>query len=185
MINPFGNSHLEVAFRAAVGDNRLNPSVAIFSGKSQPVSRGSSDARTPRASLRKELRLLIVGDSSHDELAIINELHLGGFEVSAKRVESIAGVESALSESAWDLIICDYCLRATTGSAVLSLYHRMRLDTPFIMVSDLGQDLAAEVLKAGAHSYVTKQNLTPLVPELTRELRALRERQVRNHSYPC
>jgi CheY-like chemotaxis protein len=122
-----------------------------------------------------------VGDSSHDELSIINELHLGGFEVSARRVESITGVEAALAGNAWDLIICDYCLRATTGLAVLTLYRQMGLDTPFIMVSDLGEDLAAEVLKAGAHSYVTKQNLTPLVPELKRELRALRKGLAKVH----
>jgi DNA-binding NtrC family response regulator len=184
MINPFGHSQGQISFRAAVGDDRFMPSFGIFSGTKELVSSGSSEARTARASLPKELRVLIVGDSSHDELSFINELHLGGFEVLARRVESIAGVESALAGNAWDLIICDYCLRATTGPAVLTLYHQMGLDIPFIMVSDLGEDLAAEVLKAGAHSYVTKQNLTPLVPALIRELRAGRERQVHSHLYP-
>ena len=55
------------------------------------------------------------------------------------------------------------------------------LDLPFIIVSGaIGEDTAVAAMKAGAHDYLMKHNLTRLVPAVERELR---EAQVRRGSH--
>jgi PAS domain S-box-containing protein len=129
------------------------------------------------------LRLLLVENCIHDELEIINQLHCGGFEVSHKRVETMADFQAALNEKAWDLILCDYYLCGSERLTLLQLCQKRGLDIPFIIVSAaMGEDLAVEVLKAGANDYVMKQNLSRLVPAINRELRAAQERQIRRRT---
>ena len=148
-------------------------------------AKGSSPKRQCMSTIAKAepLRLLLVDNSVHDELSIINELHCGGFEVSHKRVEGPEDFRMELGRQTWDLIICDYCLRESDGATVLELHQQSGLDIPFIMVSaTIGEDLAVEALKAGANEYVMKQNLTRLVPAINRELRAAQERQIRRRT---
>jgi two-component system sensor histidine kinase VicK len=134
-------------------------------------------------SMPEKLRLLLVENSIHDELSIVNELHCGGFEVSHARVETTSDFQKELKEKPWDVIICDYCLRDSDGVTMLQLYLQLGLDIPFIMVSaEAGEDLAVDALKAGANDYVMKQNLSRLVPAINRELQAVHERQIRRRT---
>ena len=178
MFNPFRHSRAQAGLNGPVGDDRLMPALDFVAEPKRLLWRGTPAAQKAPIPLPKELRVLIVGDSSNDELMIVNELNWGGFEVRHKRVDTLAAVQAALSGNAWDLIICDYCLRATNGPSVLVLYCEMNLEIPFIMISDMGEELAADVLKSGAKSYVTKQNLSPLAPAVKHQLRAARERQI-------
>jgi PleD family two-component response regulator len=135
---------------------------------------------TRKSCMPEKLRLLLVENSIHAELSIVNELHCAGFEVSHKRVETTGDFQAELKEKPWDVIICDYCLRGADGVTMLQLYQQLGLDIPFIMVSaTVGEDLAVDALKAGANDYVMKQNLSRLVPAINRELRAAQERQIR------
>ncbi|HWW01479.1 MAG TPA: PAS domain S-box protein [Candidatus Acidoferrum sp.] len=128
-----------------------------------------------------QYRVLIVEDSINDAFFIVSELRRGGLDVEFERVETAAEVQAALARKRWDFIICDFGLRGFDGLAVLALYRRIGLDIPFIMVSGrLGEEHAVEMLKAGAHEYVLKENLTRLVPAVNRELRAAQERRIRS-----
>lgn len=146
----------------------------------------SFSQRSPRPcnqGLAEKLRLLLVENSIHDELSIVNELHCGGFEVSHERVETTGEFQSALKAKPWDLILCDYCPRGSDGVTMLKLYQQAGPDIPFIMVSStIGEDFAVEALKAGANDYVMKQNLSRLVPAVKRELRLAQERQIRRRT---
>jgi len=138
---------------------------------------------TRKSGTAEKLRLLLVENSIHDELSIVNELHCGGFEVSHKRVETAVDFQTELKGGPWDVIICDYCLRGSDGVTLLHLYQQLSLDIPFIMVSaTVGEDLAVDALKAGANDYVMKQNLSRLLPAINRELRAAQERQIRRRT---
>ena len=46
----------------------------------------------------------------------------------------------------------------------------------------MGEDHAVEIIKAGAHEYVLKDNLDRLVPAVNRELRAAQERAIRRQT---
>src|SRR5260370_2098259 len=59
-----------------------------------------------------------------------------------------------------------------SGLAALKLLQDKGFDLPFILASGtVGEDVAVEAMKAGAHDYVLKTNLTRLPLAIERELR--------------
>jgi len=129
------------------------------------------------------LRLLIAEDSEDDTWLIIRELQRGGFRPHFERVETASAMREAIEANTWDLIISDYSIPSFGGQAALAVYHQRALDIPFIMVSGvMGEETAVEMMKAGAHDYVLKDNLARLVPAVIRELRAAQERRVRKQT---
>jgi len=126
-----------------------------------------------------EYRVLLVEDSEDDAFLIIRELQKGGLPVNVERVGTAASVQAALRRKTWDFIICDCVLPGFDAQAVLALYRQTGLEIPFIVVSGkMGEEHAVEMLKAGAHEYVVKDNLARLVPAVNRELRAAQERRI-------
>ena len=60
----------------------------------------------------------------------------------------------------------------------LGILRELEIDIPFIVVSgSAGEDLAVEVMKAGAHDYVLKGRLARLVPAIERERREAEARR--------
>jgi two-component system, cell cycle sensor histidine kinase and response regulator CckA len=129
------------------------------------------------------LRVLVVEDSVDDTFFIVRELQRGGFNVSFERVETYSAMLEALEDRTWDLVISDYSMPLFGGAAALALYLEKGVDAPFIMVSGaMGEDRAVEMVKAGAHNYVLKDNLTRLVPAVKQELAAAQERRNRRQT---
>lgn len=117
------------------------------------------------------LRILIVEDSEQDSRLFLRELRQGGYEPQSLRVESAAALTAALASQEWDLIICDYRLPQFTGLDALKLVQATGRDLPFILVSGaVGEDQAVAVMKAGAHDFVLKENLSRLPSVVRREL---------------
>jgi PAS domain S-box-containing protein len=114
---------------------------------------------------------------------IVRELSDGGFEVTSERVVSATAMQAALEAHPWDLVISDYTIPGFGGAAALALYRQKDLDIPFIIVSGVvGEALAVEMVKSGAHNYVMKDQLSRLVSAVRQELRAAQERRVRKQS---
>ena len=133
--------------------------------------------------MRGPLRVLIVEDSVDDTLLIAAELQRGGLDPVFERAETAASLQAALDVREWDLIICDYSMPQLTGPLALAIFCQKGLDIPFISVSGtVGEETMAEMMKAGAHDYVMKSNLTRLVPAVKRELRAAQERRDRRRA---
>jgi PAS domain S-box-containing protein len=133
--------------------------------------------------MAEPLRVLIVEDSLEDAFLIVRELSGGGFEVISERVASAVAMQVALDVHPWDLIISDYTIPGFGGPAALALYQQKDLDIPFIIVSGVvGEALAVEMVKAGAHNYVMKDQLGRLVPAVRQELRSVQERRLRKQA---
>ena len=129
------------------------------------------------------IRVLIVEDSVDDAFFVIRELIHGGFKVVSERVDNADAMQAALGAQPWDLIISDYALPNFGGTAALRIHQRAGLDIPFIVVSGIiGEERAVHIVKAGAHDIVMKSNLTRLVPVVTHELQAARERRIRKQT---
>ena len=117
------------------------------------------------------LSVLIVEDSEDDVLALVRELHRGGYRPTYERVETADAMTAALDQRDWELIISDYKMPHFSAEAALDLIHRTVRDLPFIMVSGVvGEDEAVAAMRAGAHDYIMKGNLARLVPAIEREL---------------
>ena len=129
------------------------------------------------------LRLLIVEDFEDDALLTVRELRRAGYDVEFERVETAAAMAAALNQRTWDLVIADYSLPQFSGTAALELLTSTGLDIPFLIISgSIGDDVAVEVMKSGAHDYMLKGNLKRLAPSVERELRDAEVRRQRRHT---
>jgi len=122
--------------------------------------------------MSKPLRVLAVDDSEDDALLLIRELRRGGHKLDFQRVDTPQAMSLALAKDPWDLVISDYTMPSFSGLDALELLKKSAIDIPFIMVSgSIGEETAVNVMKAGAHDYLMKDNLRRLIPSVERELR--------------
>ncbi len=129
------------------------------------------------------LNLLIVDDSEDDAILIARALQKEQFKLSYKRVDNAADLSATLDSDTWDLIISDYSMPAFSGADALALCREKAFDAPFIIVSGrIGEEVAVDMMKAGASDYVMKDDLPRLAPAITRELRAAHDRKVRRQA---
>jgi diguanylate cyclase len=119
----------------------------------------------------RPLRLLLVEDSENDAELLLEHLCAGGYEPTCTRVDSAAALGEALGRRDWDVVIADYTMPGFCGSEALSIVRNSGLELPFIFVSGtIGEDVAVEAMKNGAHDYIIKNNLGRLIPAINREL---------------
>jgi response regulator RpfG family c-di-GMP phosphodiesterase len=126
------------------------------------------------------LRLLIIEDNEDDVWLVLRELQRGGYDVSWLRVETADAMRQALAGQPWDAVISDFSMPQFNLPQALAELKRSGLDLPFIIVSGtIGEESAVAALKAGAHDFLSKGNLTRLVPALEREMREVLVRRER------
>lgn len=126
------------------------------------------------------LRALIVEDREEDAELLLRELKRGDFEVMFNRVDTPEAMSTALAKKRWDIVISDYSMPRFSALLALALMKERKLDLPFIITSGtVGEDVAVEALRAGAHDFMVKGNLTRLIPAIERELREAKLRAER------
>ena len=126
----------------------------------------------------KPLRVLIVEDSENDALLLVRELERGGYEPVYRRVCIQEAMEKALASSEWDVIVSDYRMPSFGALDALKMAKEAGFEGPFIVVSGkVGEEAAAGVMKSGAYDFLTKDNLTLLIPMVERGLEETRERR--------
>jgi len=129
------------------------------------------------------LRVLIADDCEDDALLVERELARGGLEPAVGRVETRDAMRAALDNDQWDIILCDYAMPGFGAPQAIALWKETGLDVPFIVVSGtVGEEVAVRTMKAGAHDYLMKDNLTRLVPAVKRELEEALQRRRRKQA---
>jgi PAS domain S-box-containing protein len=119
----------------------------------------------------------MVEDSRDDADLILRTLGQAGFNLSARRVQTAVECHEALTSEVWDLVVSDFSLPQFSAMNALHCLHEHALDLPFIVVSGtIDEESAVSILKAGAHDFVTKQNMARLGPAIRRELQDARDR---------
>ena len=128
----------------------------------------------------KPIRVLIVDDSENDGLLLLRKLKKGGYSPSYEQMDTAEAMSKALDNQTWDVILCDNSMPTFDASSALELYKDKGLDLPFIIVSGtIADEAAVAAMKAGAHDYIMKSNLTRLSSAIDRELREAKNRQER------
>ena len=121
----------------------------------------------------RALHILLVEDNPDDAALLERHLRRNGYDPSLVRVETSAGMQVELAKDEKPAIILgDYNLPRFSGPAALQLLKASGLDIPFIMMSGaVSEQTAVDSMRAGAQDYVSKQNLTRLIPAVERELK--------------
>jgi len=126
------------------------------------------------------LRVLLVEDSLSDMKLLVHELRRGAESLQFERVEDADAMRAALDAQTWDAVISDWSMPTFSGLAALAIVGERGLDVPFIIVSGtIGEEVAVEAMRAGAHDYLIKGNLKRLNPAIEREIREARVRAAR------
>ena len=137
---------------------------------SQPVGPAAASVAAPRA-----LRVLLIEDSPDDAALLERHLRRAGFVPEMTRIETAQAMQQALtraeSDPGWDIILADYNLPRFSAPEALRLLKNTQHDIPFIMMSGaVSEETAVAAMRAGAHDYVSKENLTRLAPAIEREM---------------
>jgi signal transduction histidine kinase len=128
--------------------------------------------------------VLLVEDNADDAFLLERHLRRNGFDLQIVRVETADEMRDALARhngsSASRVVLADYNLPNFSGPEALKILRTSGLEVPFIMLSGaVSEEAAVESMRAGAQDYVTKQNLTRLVPAIERELKEAEARRNR------
>ena len=127
----------------------------------------------------RPLRVLLIEDDPDDALLLRRHLSKVGFEPEILRVETEQAMLAALEEH-WDCVLADYNLPKFSAPEALRLLQSTGHDIPFIMMSGaVSEATAVEAMRAGAHDYVSKENLTRLGPAIEREIAEAAGRRTR------
>jgi PAS domain S-box-containing protein len=133
--------------------------------------------------MKPMLRVLIVEDSEFDAQMITSLVRKSGYDVVAERVETADALARALREKQWDIILSDYNLPTFSAPEALKIVQDSGIDLPFIIISGgIGEATAVAAMKAGAHDYLMKGNLSRLAPAIERELREAANRRERREA---
>jgi PAS domain S-box-containing protein len=141
----------------------------------QPAQIESQPKTTP-------LRVLLVEDDEDDAQLLNRYFERAGYRTFVHRVETEEEMRSALNhpDAAWDVVLADFNLPTFSAPAALRLLKRIGQDVPFIIMSGaVSEENAVEAMRAGAHDYVSKQNLVRLIPAIEREMREARARRMK------
>jgi len=133
--------------------------------------------------MEPHLRLLIIEDKENDAQLIFRYLQKAGFSIASERVETASEMQEALDSRSWDVIIADYSLPQFDAPSALKLLQDSGKDIPFIVISGtIGEETAVEMMKAGAHDYLMKDNLIRLISVIKREIAEAKIRQEHKHA---
>jgi PAS domain S-box-containing protein/diguanylate cyclase (GGDEF)-like protein len=120
------------------------------------------------------LKILLLEGSDDDAQLVMGAVHGGGLKAVFHHQNHGGDLPALLEIQPWDLILCNFQLEDISALEILVTVHRLNLDLPVIVISDgIGEELAVTVMHAGAHDFITKNNLSRLVPAIERELEEL------------
>ena len=123
---------------------------------------------------------MLVEDNDDDAALVERTIRKSGWNIEFRRVETAHDFRQALEDHTWDVVLSDFHLPSFDAFTALRIAQEAKLDAPFIIVSGtVGEDSAVAAMKAGAHDYVMKSNLTRLVPAVERELQEAANRRER------
>ena len=102
-----------------------------------------------------------------DAEMIWHEISRNKIDFEKMLVDNKADYVSALKSYTPQMIISDYSMPQFDGLSALLIKNEEGLSIPFILVTgSINEDIAVEVMKAGADDYVIKQNLSRLGPAM-------------------
>ncbi len=127
--------------------------------------------------------LLFVEDDLFAVELLVAKLEEAGLAITSRTVETADQLREALRDERFDAVISDHRMPVFSGLEALTILRQSQLDLPFLLVTGaIGEEAAVEYMKAGAHDFLLKSNLSRLVPALQREVREAADRRRQHES---
>ncbi len=108
------------------------------------------------------LRLLIIDDDDVDRMALQRTLKASHVAATLQEVTSVTAGFEAAQKNVYDCILLDYQLPDGDGLTLLRRLRAAQIETPVVVMTGHGDEqLAVEILHAGANDYLPKGSLKP------------------------
>jgi signal transduction histidine kinase/CheY-like chemotaxis protein len=123
---------------------------------------------------RTPLRILVVDDDELDRLAVRRCLKQSGIDAGVDEASSAAETMRSVGAADYDCVLLDYYLPGDDSLGLLRMLRDSVPGTPVVIFTGQGdEDIAVELMKAGAADYLPKASLSP--DRLTSAVRHARE----------
>jgi two-component system sensor histidine kinase/response regulator len=123
-------------------------------------------------------RILMLDDSSKDALLIENVLKKSWPELVFERADCAVSLQTALQKQTWDCVLCDTAIPEFSGQTALDLIKRTCSELPFIIISNgVSIEAVVKLVKAGAQDFVSKQDVSRLVPTIENAMLEFKNRR--------
>ena len=108
------------------------------------------------------LRILVVEDEELDRLGVRRCLNQSGIRAVVDEATSAGETLDCLRGAAYDCLLLDYYIPGVDGLALLRGVQALAPELPVVMFTGRGdEEIAVELMKAGAADYLPKALLTP------------------------
>lgn len=108
------------------------------------------------------LNILVIDDDAVDRMAVRRALLKTDLDVDLSEAEDGETALSILKTHQFDCIFVDYLLPDQDGLALAKQLQQLQVDAPFIVLTGQGDEqIAVEVMKAGAADYLAKHRISP------------------------
>src|SRR5688572_22172404 len=106
------------------------------------------------------IKLLIIDDDDVDRLHIRRSLKKSGLNFELSECDDLHSIGNALSQTIYDCIFLDYLLPGENGLSLLRKLREKGLNTPIVIITSQGSEqIAVELMKAGASDYIIKDQI--------------------------
>lgn len=121
--------------------------------------------------MSNSIYILFVEDSDTEVQTILQELRQESYIPIYQRVNSAITMQLALQQHTWDIVFCSNSLLHFGALEALQIIKETKLDLPCFVCSDIAsEEIAVEMMQAGANHYLLKKHLKRLVPAVERAL---------------
>lgn len=112
--------------------------------------------------MEDQLEILIIDDNALDREMVRRALQQQGRPYHLAEAETARAGEDVLSRRSFDCAFLDYRLPETTALEILKTLQGLSVDTPIVIITGCGDEaLAADLMRAGAADYLSKQRISP------------------------
>ncbi|QDL07209.1 hybrid sensor histidine kinase/response regulator [Brasilonema octagenarum UFV-E1] len=109
--------------------------------------------------MKEKLKILIIDDDEVDRMAVRCILSKTGVEMEVSEVGDLRSAIAILSDTLYDCVFLDYCLPDQDGLSLLQNLRLNNIEVPVIVLtSDEDEQIAVELMKAGAADYISKSS---------------------------
>ncbi|MBP5976579.1 response regulator [Brasilonema sp. CT11] len=109
--------------------------------------------------MKEKLKILIIDDDQVDRMAVRCILSKTGVEMEVSEVGDLRSAIALLSDTLYDCVFLDYCLPDQDGLSLLQSLRLNNIEVPVIVLtSDEDEQIAVELMKAGAADYISKSS---------------------------
>lgn len=123
------------------------------------------------------LKVLLLENSEVDARLLLDALEGAGYAPEYERAYTKPMMLNLLGQAEWDVIIAEHLMPGLSSTDALLLLLERGIETPLIIVSERsGEEMAIASIRAGAHDFVSKENLSRLGVAITNALQASRAR---------